>query len=138
MRLRAEPLHGGADRSPLFRMPDDRDYEMRDRVCAGEKGDMAAEYCGGVVLGKQGFVLCERKRKRKNGRGGELEKLRIIFTILTLSAVLSGCSQNVIVSDSMDSWSDSSIVSKTAEEGEIVLEKGGYLWNQAEKSIFGH
>lgn len=63
-----------------------------------------------------------------------MEKLRIIFSILTLSAVLSGCSQNVIVSDSMDSWSDSSIVSKTAEEGEIVLEKGGYLWNQAEKS----
>ena len=73
---------------------------MRDRVCAGEKGDMAAEYCGGVVL---------QPETREWEGGGELKKLRIIFSILILSTVLSASSQN-------------------------VLEKDDYFWNKAEKS----
>lgn len=61
---------------------------------------MAAEYCGGVVL---------QPETREWEGGGELKKLRIIFSILILSTVLSASSQN-------------------------VMEKDDYFWNKAEKS----
>ena len=41
---------------------------MRDRVCAGEKGDMAAEYCGGVERAcKLLFVSCAPGLRVRNG-----------------------------------------------------------------------